>query len=322
MKRTFGLTLSILLGTVSAATAHPRPVVRTVARGGGTGFGRAVAIAGDYAFVGEPSLNGGESGPVAGVVHIYRRGPTGWKEIDKLVAPNSLAGDSYGTALAADGATLVVARTPALASDSGHGSVYLYHRSAAGKWELAGRPIEGDRGAQFGNAIAVSGDLLLIGAPGEAAGGSVRIYRRAGDGSWSAAGSLPAQGVVANDRFGWSIAVDGDRVAVGAPGRQGRGAVFVFHRAADGAWNQETEQIAARNAPERAGLGTAVAVKGDRVAAGAPMANFGVAQAPLAPPGTILTQDQIRAAQVAQAARGPLGQFGSGMVVVLSLIHI
>ncbi|MES1259532.1 MAG: FG-GAP repeat protein, partial [Gemmatimonadota bacterium] len=139
---------------------------------------------------------------------------------------------------------------------------------------------EGRVGSQFGAALALTGTTALIGAPTDSGGGSVRVFRRSPDGSWSAAGTLPASGLVAGDRFGASIAVDGDRAVVGAPSRKSKGSVFVFRRAADGTWTQETEQPAAETVRLGAQFGAAVGVKGDRVFVGAPSANFAAQAVP------------------------------------------
>ena len=152
----------------------------------------------------------------------------------------------------------------------------MFRRGADMKWSPSGSlPYARTAGSQFGLAIALAGDLALVGAPGEANGaGMVYAFRRARDGAWSAAGVLPAQGLVAGDHFGSAIAIDGDRVVVGAPSRKAKGAIYVFRRDAAGTWAQETEQTAPQNLPDNSQFGAAVAVKGDRVIAGAPSTNF------------------------------------------------
>jgi hypothetical protein len=98
----------------------------------------------------------------------------------------------------------------------------------------------------------------------------VHLFRRAADGSWSAAGTVTAEAGEAGERFGASLAVEGSRLAVGAPGRAMRkGAVYVFGRTTDGSWKQEAMLIAARGT-DNAGLGSALALKGDRLVVGAP----------------------------------------------------
>ncbi len=302
-----------------------------------SGFGHAVAIAGEYAFVGEPSEAlprvGGE-GPapliVPGVVHVYRRGPTGWKEVDKLVNPGSAGRDGFGIALATDGATLLVgqvlppgggaggrggrgAAATSPAPDSAHGAVFVYHRSAAGKWTAAGTldASAAHAGAQYGSALAVAGDLAFVGAPADSAGGLVYSYKRGPKGDWSAAGTLPAQGVVAGDHFGTAIAINGDRVAVGAPGRDTKGAVFVFGGTPDHSWAQVTS-LENRTIPDNAQLGAAVALKGDRVFAGAPGASF---QAPVVAPAAAPSAVPQTAAQAAGRGRGAVAPV-TGMTVI------
>ena len=263
-------------------------------------FGRSVAISGEYAFVGEPNVGGfgrggggGGAPPAAGVVHVYRVSAAGWKLTGDLSSSAASGGDGFGTALAVDGATLLVGQVrPAPAAfggggggrggapaappapDTAVGSVEVFKRSADLKWTSGGM-LKGATAAaaQYGSSIALSGDLALVGAPGDANGGSVYVFERSKDGRWSAAGTLPAQTLVTGDRFGAAIAIDGNRVAVGAPMRKGKGAMLLFKRDA-GTWTQETEQTAPAMLPERAQFGSAVAVKGDRVIVGAPSANF------------------------------------------------
>ena len=230
-------------------------------------------------------------------------------ESGQLTPDGSRAGDGFGGSVAADGTTLLVGAfvpaaggggrgrgagggagaataPPAAAMDSvaPAGSVSVFKRGVDGKYSSAGKLTAPSSAPQFGAALAVAGDLALIGSPGETTGGAVYVFRRSGDGQWSAAGTLPAQELVAGDRFGAAIAMDGDRVVVGAPGRDLKGAVFVFMRGSDGTWSQETMQIS-RRLPDNAQLGLAVAIKGDRVFAGAPTAAFAPVPAPVAAPG-------------------------------------
>lgn len=296
--RTFAALFLLVNIAGSAGAGSPPGEGNHAVLGALSAFGRAVAISGEYAFVGEPNNaagRGGEGGrpvPVGGVVHVYRRGPAGWREVDKLTSSVTTPGDGFGMSLAVDGTTLLVGafNPPALAGrgraggagaapvappvDSTPGTVFVFHRAIDGKWTPAGTlDATHIAGARYGTGLAIAGDLALIGAPGEASGGSVYLFHRGADGHWSAGGSLPAQEITAGDRFGSAIAIDGNRIAVGAPGHEVKGAVFLFHRAGDGTWTQETFFVS-RRIPDNSQLGVAVALKGDRVFAGAPMASF------------------------------------------------
>src|SRR5690606_33698639 len=120
------------------------------------------------------------------------------------------------------------------------GGVHVFTRAANGTWSHAGR-LGGMPAARsgFGWSLAISGDWAFVGAPTTEPGGAVHVFRRTGT-TWNAAGTLPAADIVAGDRFGAAIAVDGERVAVSAPGRDAqKGMVFVFRRGADGSFTQE-----------------------------------------------------------------------------------
>ncbi|MEP6730179.1 MAG: choice-of-anchor B family protein [bacterium] len=287
----------LFLGGVAAGTIAP--AASEVARSekdAYRAFGRSVAIAGEWAFVGEPNIAIGRgrapATPAAGIVHVYRASSGVWKRVGELSSATSVGGDGFGVALASDGSTLLVGQVtpPAVAAvvfgpngpqmgpppppDTTTGSVQVFKRGADSKWTPAGTLQGAKSAAQFGAAVLISGDLALVGAPVESNGGAVYVYRKAKDGTWSAAGTLPAQGIVAGDRFGAAIAIDGNRVAVGAPLRKAKGALFIFRVEPNGSWVQETEQAAPTNLPDNSLFGAAVAVKGTRVIAGAPGTNF------------------------------------------------
>jgi hypothetical protein len=91
--------------------------------------------------------------------------------------------------------------------------------------------------------------------------------------------TLTAADGVAGDQFGQSVAVEGDTAVVGAPFADGaRGAVYVFARAGDG-WTQ-TAKLTASDGAVRDRLGSSVAIAGDTIVAGAPLAAVGANLAP------------------------------------------
>ncbi|MGE0354512.1 MAG: choice-of-anchor B family protein [Gemmatimonadales bacterium] len=133
----------------------------------------------------------------------------------------------------------------------------------------------------FGSALVVQGDVLFAGRPSiitgfpmpASASGAVVLFRR-GLAGWTQATTLTASGAEVGDGFGAAIAVDGDRLVVGAPGAgKGRGAAYVFRKRGDG-WEQVARLDAAAGA-EGDGLGSAVAVNGNWIVVGAPGAESG-----------------------------------------------
>jgi hypothetical protein len=136
-------------------------------------------------------------------------------------------------------------------------------------------------GDDFGASIAVDGDRAVVGVPGDdlpgkVNAGSARVLERSG-GAWTEVAVLAAGDAKANDGFGSSVAISGDLVAIGVPfGDVGAtldaGAVYLYRRDGAGAWNLEAKLV--RGTPAASDrFGTAVAVRGDFVAVGAPLAN-------------------------------------------------
>src|SRR4051812_33649022 len=120
-------------------------------------------------------------------------------------------------------------------------------------------------GEQLGCSVAAHGNVIAYGA-----NLGNRVLVSEGNGFQS----LTAGDGAAGDMFGFSIAIDGDSLAVGAPTADGpggpdSGAVYVF-RKQEGKWVQEAKLTAGDGAPG-AQLGFAVALRNGTLAAGAAM---------------------------------------------------
>ena len=130
---------------------------------------------------------------------------------------------------------------------------------------------------QFGQAIAVSGDFVLVGDATLNFGGTAVVLRRA-DYGWKAEYSMFSPQAEANGRFGDAVAIAGEWAAVGAPGElDGAGAVHLFHReCAPGepcAWVWAASLTPAEAAPNDR-FGTAVALDGTRLLVSAPSSDL------------------------------------------------
>ena len=134
--------------------------------------------------------------------------------------------------------------------------------------------MEGDK---FGYAVAVDGDIAVIGAYQDdgngADSGAAYVFTRV-EGVWTQAAKLTASDGAAYDNFGISVAVDGDTVVVGAPGDDGAGAdsgsVYVFVKPTGGwATSTETAKLTASDGAALDYFGYSVAVDGDTVLVGA-----------------------------------------------------
>ena len=232
-----------------------------------------------------------------------------------LKASNARQHSQLGAAVAIAGDTIVVGapgESSAATGVDGHasgdtahfsGAAYVFRRSG-GVWSQEAYLKASNTGEDdaFGASVAVSGDVLVVGAPREAssatgvggdegddvmrASGAAYVFVRGDDGRWSQQGYLKASNTAPDSQFGISVAVDGDTVVVGAnwessapPGWTATpetpvaalsGAGYVFTRKA-GAWSQQA-LLKAAGSDEFDMLGQSVAIAGDTIVAGAPYA--------------------------------------------------
>jgi hypothetical protein len=209
-------------------------------------LGSAVAVSGDTALLGAPS--DGDLGNRSGSAYVFDRdGRTGeWLQATKINASNASAEDLFGTAVAIDGDTAVVGAPRDSAIAQRAGSAYVFARQPGGEWIEVRRlnAADGAIGDAFGTSVSIHGDAIIVGAPrGNRSGvdtGAAYVFERnhGAPGLWGQVGKLTSSDAEANDLFGWSAAVHGDRAVVGAPAENGSGRAYVFARSVTGVWSQ------------------------------------------------------------------------------------
>ncbi len=128
---------------------------------------------------------------------------------------------------------------------------------------------------QFGFAIDVSGDTAVVGVPldnniGGSDAGAVSVFRWTGI-KWIQEAKLITNDAVANDQLGFSVAIEGDTIAVGAPFDSdvccGTGSIYIFQRTGV-TWTQITK-FTASGIGSQDNLGRSLAMDGDTIVAGA-----------------------------------------------------
>lgn len=191
--------------------------------------------------------------------------------------PASPAQSVIGGTLAVSGAVLFAGNPfENLGGVSSDGRAAIY-RKVGGAWTPAGfidAPLT-DGTQRFGIAVALSGDVAAVGAPwrsvdGMAERGEVFVF--AFDGSrWQPVATVRDASGLSGDRFGSSVALDNDRLLVGAPWRDNGvsdgGSALLFEY--DGSnWIERYRYDNGFASGDR--LGTSVALVGSRALAGAP----------------------------------------------------
>jgi hypothetical protein len=201
---------------------------------------------------------------------------------DRLGQVAHLIGDennvNFGYSVAIAGDTVAIGDPYDRQNAESAGSVTIYQAGGSGDWvEITTiSPADGKAGSNFGRNLAFSGDLLVVGAPGNlefgAQPGLVYIFERnmGGPNHWGQVARLSASDAAINDNFGWAVSVDGDTVAVGAYTHAMGGRVYFYQRDAGGPgeWG-ETAQINADPPSYQACFGESLDLNGDLLAVGA-----------------------------------------------------
>ena len=218
-----------------------------------------------------------------------------WTGTQKIVASDRAMKDNFGFRLAISGNYAVVAAVGEDEDASGGntltdaGAAYVYERNVAGTWLQVQKIVASDRAANdaFGLSVAIYGNYIVIGTSmeGEDANGQntkpsagcAYIFERNAAGNWIETQKIVASDRASEDFFGYSVAIYGDYLVVGAYGDDENvnslpfnyaGSAYIFKRNAAGNWI-ETQKIVASGRDEDAFFGINVAMFGDCIAIGA-----------------------------------------------------
>ena len=237
----------------------------------GAVFGSSVAIDRDLVVVGEYAANVG--GVVTGRVHVFARTGTTWALRQTIDCPMPTTGDLFGDRLAArDGLLVVGSRGNRPGGLAAAGAAFVFRRNGD-RFDFEQRLTATSPQSQalFGFAVATDGTRVVASTPYESVGssqpGAVYVFKRSG-GSWQLESRL--QGPSAASRFGGSVAIDGDRLAVGAysdaiSGYEA-GAVHTFRLAGE-TWSAGAV-LRPANGASRIRIGSALAIAGSRMLVG------------------------------------------------------
>jgi len=188
-------------------------------------FGAAIAFCDSVLVVGAPgaeSINGQSN---AGVEAVFHRQSAGWNSLGGAVGLNATGGDQLGYSVSVDGEFLVAgAPLDSVNGMVGAGSVHLYRRDAntVTRWNFVKVIPAGDVqiGANFGTAVDIDGDVMVVGAPGWDSRGAVYVFHRneGGADAWGQVKRIDLPFILNGDDFGAAVALEDGLLVVGAPG--------------------------------------------------------------------------------------------------------
>jgi len=243
----------------------------------GDDFGIAVAISGETIVVGSPR-DDSAAGTRAGSVYVFAfdGGQQLWIETDHLFASDAQADDRFGSSVAIDGGTLLVGaiQEDEAASNAGAGYVFT---GTAGAWSEQDKlvPTSSGTNPQMGRSASLDGDVAVLGAwqdapTGMFSVGAAHVFRRAGT-TWTEEQKLTASDAADFRRFGQSVAVSGNVIAVGAYGdraddlSESGGAYFYIF---NGSTWDELDNVNASDPADGDRFGWSIALDGDNAVIG------------------------------------------------------
>jgi len=230
----------------------------------GDSFGTSLAVSGEWLLVGAPDR---------GAAYLFRSSGTSWSFVTELQPAGTNDVESFGYAVTLDaGSGLAVVGAPQ--DSDGQGAAHVFAAGADGSWsEVARLTVDGAaEGDGLGAAMAIVGGRILVGAPGrQSQRGSVVAFQ-SGDQGWTQFGEFAPQGAGENTAFGAALAVDGERILVGAPMYASTGAAFVYGLNQAGNAYQEQARMLPFDGQPLSLFGSALAPAQDEVWVGAPRA--------------------------------------------------
>ena len=184
----------------------------------------------------------------------------------KLTASDGAAGDKFGSSAGLSGDTLVLGAP--FDGPADRGSVYVFVRSGTG-WTQQARLVADDAvdGDNFGVAVAVLGDTIVVGAersdPLGSDSGAAYVFTRSGS-NWTQLQKLVAGSGGLGQRFGNVVAISGETIVVAA---RSDDSAYVFVRSGS-SWTQQVK-LFAKDAVGSLQFGESVGIDGDTVVIGA-----------------------------------------------------
>lgn len=266
-----GFVLALVLAT-SAFVAGAQSLAPSSAQPGSR-LGAAVAIGTDTLVVGAPDDS--ERAPYAGAAYVFTRSGTQWAQRIKLLAPPGTAGayTSFGEAVDTSRNFIAVGAPFDNLRGDASGAVYIYKRSGD-TWIFDSRISASDAapGQQFGAALAMDGETIVIGAYLDNAldrnAGAAYVFVRSGN-RWIQRAKLTASDPSRFAFFGASVAIKGNHILVGAPVAQ---AAYVF-KLKNGAYTEcaRLSPFATPASSNYTAFGASVAIDQHALAVGAPL---------------------------------------------------
>ena len=243
------------------------------------GFGRSAAISEEFVIVGADGDNTGAPGSGAAYVFAVSSGEL----VHTLLNPTPAFVEFFGRSVDISGDRIIVGSTRANEGAPDTGAAYAFSASTGELVDTLANPTP-DQLDVFGGAVAIDGTTIVIGAywddtAGTDAGAAYVFDAETG----VVTHSLPNPTLGSFNYFGYSVAVEGELVVVGAPFEDvnsltDAGEVYLF----DAGTGDLLATIANPNPTRSDSFGFSVAISGNLIVVGAYRADDGATESGIA----------------------------------------
>lgn len=194
--------------------------------------GTAVAIDGDLAVIGAPMGTGNDW--ASGMAIVYRLVENVWIREAELIAEDGAVGDMMGVSVDISKGRVVAGAWFNNHAGTNSGAAYIFEQ-VKDQWIQTTKLTADDAAAQdsFGRRVAIEGDVCVVTSPLDddngSSSGSAYVYQF--DGAWFQLQKLTAKTGASSNQFGLGLAMDGERIVIGAPwADDGKGKAHIFDR--------------------------------------------------------------------------------------------
>lgn len=203
---------------------------------------------------------------LTGVVYVFRNIGGVWTEEASFTGDDTINFNYFGESVAISSGTIVVG---AAVQERGTGAAYVFEQ-IGGVWSqtaklLSPEPSETD---QFGSTVEIEGDTIVVSSvlfDGDVVldAGKCYVFNRVG-GLWEFFQTLQAEDLAIGRQFGWSLSLDDDGLAIGAPVVS---QIYIFEFI-DNRWNRVDQLIPGPSRVAYDLFGTSVLLQNDVIVGG------------------------------------------------------